>query len=192
MQGVRQHFLRMRPGATHARMRVAGFGYDSTYGFPDRNGFRLGVADVVPLWDAAGEQVEHLDEAPFCWMDRALSKYQSVEDPGAWVEDGLRLANVCRSVSGLWVGVWHPNVFPALGFPGATAAFEHLVGRIAAERPFFGTLSTMVRWRSARRRVVARGIDPAGHVHATVEGAGGLELALEDARGRRLEPVRAS
>ena len=39
---------------------------------------------------------------------------------------------------------------------------------------------------------VARGIDPAGHVHATVEGAGGLELALEDARGRRLEPVRAS
>jgi hypothetical protein len=71
--GVRQHFLRMRPGPTQASMKAAGFQYDSTYGFSDRNGFRLGVADVLPLWDAARQQRVGLDEVPFCWMDRALS-----------------------------------------------------------------------------------------------------------------------
>ena len=37
---------------TLQQIKDAGFLYDSTYGFADRNGFRLGVADVVPLWDA--------------------------------------------------------------------------------------------------------------------------------------------
>ena len=50
--GVRQHFLRMRPGANPAHMVAAGFEYDATWGFADRNGFRLGVADLVPAWDA--------------------------------------------------------------------------------------------------------------------------------------------
>src|SRR5436190_1213997 len=53
LQGVRQHFLRMRPGGTQHAMRAGGFEYDATYGFADRNGFRLGVADVVPGWEAA-------------------------------------------------------------------------------------------------------------------------------------------
>src|SRR5438445_9574267 len=50
-QGVRQHFLRLRPGVTHRAMAAAGLAYDSSYGFADRNGFRLGVADVIPVWD---------------------------------------------------------------------------------------------------------------------------------------------
>ena len=50
--GVRQHFLRMRPGQTQQHMVAAGLEYDATWGFADRNGFRLGVADIVPAWDA--------------------------------------------------------------------------------------------------------------------------------------------
>ena len=88
--GVRQHFLRMRPGATQQAMLAAGFRYDATYGYPDRNGFRLGVADVVPGWDARTQAATALDEVPLIWMDRALSKYGGVEDPDAWTAEGLR------------------------------------------------------------------------------------------------------
>src|SRR5690242_10542949 len=53
VRGVRQHYLRMRPGRTQRCMEDAGFAYDATFGFPDLNGFRLGTADVVPGFDAA-------------------------------------------------------------------------------------------------------------------------------------------
>ncbi|HYF38291.1 MAG TPA: hypothetical protein VD930_01300, partial [Gemmatimonadales bacterium] len=66
--GVRQHFLRMRPGHTQRHMVAAGFEYDGTWGFADRNGFRLGIADLVPAWDAAAETVLPLEVVPLIWM----------------------------------------------------------------------------------------------------------------------------
>ena len=142
--GVRQHFLRFDPARTPQAMTGAGFRYDSTVGFPDRNGFRSGVADVVRLG-------ETLDEVPFAWMDRALSKYRDVEDPQAWIDDALVLARSCRDVEGLWVGIWHPNLTDALGFPGAPAAYERLLDALLADRPFVGTLDEIVDWRAKRR-----------------------------------------
>ncbi len=162
-QGVRQHFLRFRPGATHRAMAAAGFSYDSSYGFPDRNGFRLGVADVIPVWDdsATGGSLL-LDAAPVSWMDRALSKYRGVEDPGAWVADGLALADAARDVEGLWVGVWHPNLIPSLGFPGAPEGFAALVDGLAARGAYLSTLDDLAAWRRRRRAVRARSVAPDG------------------------------
>jgi hypothetical protein len=150
VDGVRQHFLRFDPTRTPQAMTQAGFRYDSTVGFPDRNGFRVGIADVVRCG-------ETLDEVPFAWMDRALSKYRDVEDPHAWIDDALVLARSCRDVEGLWVGVWHPNLTDALGFPGAPAAYERLLDALLADRPFVGTLDEIVDWRARRRALrVAR------------------------------------
>ena len=144
VDGVRQHFLRFDPLQTPRAMTQAGFRYDSTVGFPDRNGFRVGIADVV-------RSGETLDEVPFAWMDRALSKYRDVEEPEAWIDDALALARGCRDVEGLWVGVWHPNLTAALGFPGAPAAYERLLDALLADRPFVGTLDEIVDWRARRR-----------------------------------------
>jgi hypothetical protein len=188
-EGVRQHFLRLRPGETHVRMEKSGFRYDSSTGFSDRNGFRSGVADVLPVWDAVSERALALREAPFCWMDRALSKYRAIEDPEVWVDEGLALAKECRSVEGLWVGVWHPNMHPRLGFAGTTEAFDRLMAEIAADHPFMGSLSSIVRWRVARQGVRARAMDAGGAVRATTAEAAGYPLHLEDASGRTLEPV---
>jgi hypothetical protein len=69
--GVRQHFLRMRPGVAQRNMVDAGFEYDGTWGFADRNGFRLGVADVVPSWDAHSAMPLPLDVLPSIWRDSA-------------------------------------------------------------------------------------------------------------------------
>jgi len=189
--GVRQHFLRMRPGATHGGMLAAGFRYDTTWGFPDRNGFRLGVADVIPAWDAIAERVIGLDEVPLCWMDRTLSKYAGIEDPRAWVAEGEALAQVCRQVEGLWVGLWHPNLTPALGFPDAPGAFHTLLDRLVAQQPFIGTLSAVVAWRAARRSIRVRRLTPDGRIDAHAPVRAALPLRLEDPGSRTLQTVNA-
>jgi hypothetical protein len=164
VRGVRQHYLRWRPDSTPPGMATAAFSYDSTFGFADRNGFRLGVADVVPVWSAATQSTLPLDEVPFTWMDRALSKYRGVEDPNAWVDDALALADASRAVEGLWVGIWHPNLTSALGFPSALEAYTRLVGELRAREPYVATMGELVAWRRARRAVRAVARQPDGTV----------------------------
>jgi hypothetical protein len=191
--GVRQHYLRMRPGLTHQAMTAAGFRHDSTFGFPDRNGFRLGVADVLPVWSDANQCQLDIDEVPFTWMDRALSKYRGIELPAAWIGDALELAATTRNVDGLWCGIWHPNLTPALGFPDAPRAFGNLVRGLASMHPFFGTTQQIVAWRRARRLARATAIAANGAaVYHTTEPSPEYPLTLEDAEGARLaEPPSA-
>ena len=184
--GLRQHYLRMRAATTPRGMASAGFSYDSTYGFADRNGFRLGTADVLPLWDSERQQPVGLDEAPFVWMDRALSKYQHVEAPRAWIDDALALAEQCRSVEGLWVGIWHPNLAPALGFPDAPEAYSRLVGELAHSGAHVAPLGELVAWRRARRTLRARLANDGQRVTLDV-GGGSLrtsDYTIRDAEGR--------
>jgi hypothetical protein len=188
VDGVRQHYLRMRPGATQRDMREAGFRFDSTWGFSDRNGFRLGLADVVPAWDEANGEALPMDEAPFTWMDRALSKYRGIEDPNAWIDDAFALADRCRSVRGMFVGIWHPNLTPALGFPGAPEAYARLVAGLVERDAHLAPLGELVRWRRARRALRAT-MDPSGMVRLNAPAliVGGEPLRLEDAEGRLVE-----
>jgi len=187
--GVRQHFLRLRPGRTHAAMQEAGFRYDATYGFADRNGFRLGVADVVPAW--LGDREARLSAVPLVWMDRALSKYAGVQDPGQWVADALHLAATCRAVEGLWVGLWHPNLVPALGYPGTPGAFAGLVAGLAETSPYFAPLHRIDSWRRARRGVRARRVAPDGRAELVTAEQSDWVIALEDQLGREVaSPTR--
>lgn len=182
--GVRQHFLKMRPGRTQGAMHQAGFHYDATYGFSGRNGFRLGVADVVRGWDEGTHAALPLALVPLHWMDRALSKYQGIEDPAALVDDGLRLADEVRAVEGLWVGLWHPNLDPALGYPGAPAQFARMMRTLRDRSPWMATLSQIVEWREYRRGVFAKSVAPDGRVELGGLGAADLPVALEDREGR--------
>jgi hypothetical protein len=179
--GLRQHFLRMRPGRTHANAAAAGFLYDATFGFPDRNGFRTGVADAIPAWSA--DAPLPLDIVPLVWMDRALSKYRGVQDPEAWIADGLGLAATVREAEGLWVGLWHPNLTAALGYPGAPDAFRRMLGALAAERPFFGMLGKLVTWRRARRSTRATRVAPDGRVEIVTPTPADWPVVVEDGQG---------
>jgi hypothetical protein len=189
--GVRQHFLRMDPGPTQRGMIRAGFHYDATFGFPDRNGFRLGVADIVPWYDAAGDTNTPLEVAPFCWMDRTQSKYQGIEDPAEWSRAALETAGKCREVEGLWSGIWHPNLSDPLGYPRAPEAFSELVqGLVGDPTAWVAPLGKVVEWRKRRRTVAAVGVDGAGEIRAVAwpgEGA----IMLEDKDGVARERVSA-
>ena len=181
--GGRQHFLRMRPGQTQRHMVAAGFEYDATWGFADRNGFRLGVADPVPAWDAEQERAIPLEVVPLIWMDRALSKYTGVEEPGKWIEDARELARECKGVEGAWSGLWHPNTTEALGFPGAEPAFVSLLQALADDRPYFGSAHKLVQWRRFRRSIRARRVSADGRVALSTAAGHRTVIALEDESG---------
>lgn len=189
VSGVRQHFLRMRPGVTQRWMAESGFSYDSTFGFADRNGFRLGVADVLPAWDQSAVAPLSLDEAPFTWMDRALSKYAGVERPAAWIDDALLLADACRAAEGLWIGIWHPNLSPPLGYPGAPESYARLVSALVERDAWIAPIGELVTWRRARREARAVAIDARGEValSTSVPPPPGTRLVIEDGTGRTVE-----
>ena len=104
------------------------------------------MADVVQGWDARAAAATTLDEVPLHWMDRAQSKYQGIEDPQAWIDEAADLAERCRAMGGLWVGLWHPNLTAPLGFPDAPAAYAELLRRIVddANPPAVDTLERLV------------------------------------------------
>jgi hypothetical protein len=187
IEGVRQHFLRMRPGRTQRIMVNAGFEYDASWGFADRNGFRLGVAVVVPAWAAERETSIPLDLLPLMWMDRALSKYAGVEEPGRWIEDARELARECKAAEGLWVGLWHPNTMEALGFPGAEAAFVSLLQALADDRPFFASAHKVVQWRRFRRSVRAARVAADGRVVLSTGEGQRTVIAIEDEAGETVQ-----
>jgi hypothetical protein len=180
--GGRQHFLRMQPGKTQQHIIEAGLEYDATWGFADRNGFRLGVADLVPAWDASRECMLPLETVPLMWMDRALSKYAGVEEPGRWIEDARELLRACKTVEGAWVGLWHPNTTEALGFPGAEPAFVSLLQSLADDRPYFASAHRLVQWRRFRRSVRAQ-VHANGRVVLTTTAGHRTVIALEDESG---------
>ncbi len=188
VSGVRQHFLRRVVGETERQMERAGFAYDSTGGFPDRNGFRTGTADVQPLWDDLSGAPLGLEEVPFCWMDRAQSKYQGVEEPWRWVEDAIELADACAAVQGVWCGIWHPNLTSALGFPDATQAYLALVRALSLRGAWLAPLDEIVRWRVARRslHIIAapEATAPVVRANPSALRAAGHPLVIVDATGR--------
>ncbi|MEP6574650.1 MAG: hypothetical protein ABJD11_18260, partial [Gemmatimonadota bacterium] len=194
VSGVRQHYLRFRPGRTQVEMRAAGFSYDASYGFADRNGFRLGVADIVPAFDASSNRqsgAPPIDEVPLHWMDRALSKYSGIERPAAWVDDGLELAATCRKLEGLFVALWHPNLVPALGYPDALPQLRRLLESLLADRPWIRPLGEIARWRAARRSVRATGVNGDGSPRLTGSFESFGSLRLESADGGELRTVAA-
>ncbi len=177
-RGIRQHFLRLDPGSTLRHAEAAGFGYDATLGFADRNAFRLGLAEVAPLWNEAESRALRLVEAPLTWMDRTHSKYRGEEDPAAWVRDALTLADQVREAQGLWVGLWHPNVSAPLGFPGALDAFATLVQQLASRGPWLAPLSEIVEWRAARRGLRGRRRPQGGAIELVSDRPGTWEVKL--------------
>jgi hypothetical protein len=168
-------------------MMASGFDYDATWGFADRNGFRLGVADVLPAWDAERGMPLPLDILPLTWMDRALSKYSGIEEPGRWIEDARDLVRACKEVEGAWVGLWHPNTMEALGFPGAEPAFVSLLQALADDRPYFASGHKLQQWRRFRRSVRAARVAADGRVMLTTVSGHRAVIALEDEAGESVQ-----
>jgi hypothetical protein len=123
--GGRQHYLRWENPSTWENWETAGLDYDSTVGFADRIGFRLGTSHEFPVFHLRRRQPLRLRERPLLIMDRTLFDYMRLSHDEA--EDAvLEIAGECRRAKGTLTLLWHNSTLPMAAqrrwYEGLTAA----------------------------------------------------------------------
>ena len=107
----RHHYLGWREVEDGHSMAEAGINWDSTMGYADTAGFRLGVCRPIPLFDPAGRCPLGIEEHPLVVMDNSLSKDRymnlSEEEAFAYV---CKLADATYRHQGEFVTLWHSHV----------------------------------------------------------------------------------
>lgn len=108
----RHHFLGLRDTGDAHHLANAGFTWDSTMGYADRPGFRLGVCHPIPLFDPESFTYIGIEEHPLILMECTLSmdKYMGLDRIKAF-ETATRLIDTVREFRGEFVMLWHNTEF---------------------------------------------------------------------------------
>lgn len=102
----RQHFLCFETTKTPMIWEQSGIQYDSTLGYPDREGFRCGTAISYPLYDLIADRPLTVIERPLIVMDATLKDYRGLSKEEA-LASMKRLFDRCFAVGGDYVMLWH-------------------------------------------------------------------------------------
>jgi hypothetical protein len=125
----RHHFLCWREPEDGEAIADAGISWDSTLGFADMAGFRLGVCRPIPLFDPLRECLMGIEEHPLIVMDCTIDRPRcmNLDEEAAF---GLikMLAEVTSKHRGEFVCLWHNNELIASG----TSYHRHLYPRVLA------------------------------------------------------------
>ncbi|MEA2320928.1 MAG: hypothetical protein QOD81_778 [Solirubrobacteraceae bacterium] len=109
--GGRQHYLQWHNPPTWANWERAGLDYDSTLGFADRVGFRVGTCHEFPTFDLGERRMLKVRERPLHVMDGTLFEYMRLS-PDAAADAVLDLARQCRRYEGTLTLLWHNSFVP--------------------------------------------------------------------------------
>ena len=104
--GGRQHYLRWEPGTTWAAYEEAGLDYDTSAGYADRPGFRLGTCSEVPVFDVRAGRRLTVRERPLVAMEVALIDQAGLSYDAALAELAALKAQCVRH-GGLFTLLWH-------------------------------------------------------------------------------------
>ena len=104
--GGRQHYLRWEAPATWWNWERAGLDYDSTVGYAECAGFRVGTCHEFPVFDLRQRRRLQLRERPLHVMERSLFDYMRLA-PETALETVLDLARGCRATGGTLTLLWH-------------------------------------------------------------------------------------
>jgi len=109
LQGVRQHYLRIRIPKTLQNLEAAGLVYDSSLGFADKPGFRCGTCWEYPLYDLFNRVPLKLIERPLVVMECTviISKYMGLGLSSEAFEVFKNLKDTCRLYHGDFTLLWH-------------------------------------------------------------------------------------
>lgn len=104
----RHHYLRWREPADSAEVASAGIKWDSSLGYADVAGFRLGVCHPIPLFDPIHNCLLGIEEHPLLAMDTTLSSqfYMGLDQERAF-HHVLDLAKRTHQYCGEFVLLWH-------------------------------------------------------------------------------------
>jgi len=106
--GYRNHYLKFLVPDTWILLEKCGFKYDSTYGYPDKVGFRNGMCHPFRPYDQQSGQLLDIYELPLHIMESAM--FDFVKPHQAWELIKAMLEKV-EHYGGVLTVLWHNNVF---------------------------------------------------------------------------------
>jgi len=150
--GGRQHGLRFLAPYTWRHWEDSGFRYDSTLGFPEREGFKCGICVPFRPFDILENRVMNLWELPLTLMDSTLDYYRKL-DAGRARTSITRLLDQIREHDGVFVLLWHNTCFGQQNAGYLHDELENLVRTAiddgALVGPASGTLDAWEGWVGA-------------------------------------------
>lgn len=150
--GHRNHFLRFRVPDSWRAQEAAGFSYDATLGYNDREGFRGGHAFPFHPYDLGADRSLDLMEIPLAIMDVGLLKYRRLREEKAH-ESVVSVLEQTRSVNGLATLLWHNHTCYDPEYPGAGRLYERALDWLAARDAHVATAEEIDGWWRARAAV---------------------------------------
>jgi hypothetical protein len=107
----RHHFLRWREPQDGAEIAQGCVHWDSTLGYADVAGFRLGVCRPIQLFDPTRQRLLAIEEHPLAVMDCTLDRqmYMNLDEDAAF-DYVRRLADATWEHQGQLVMLWHNTV----------------------------------------------------------------------------------
>jgi len=124
--GIRQHFLRFEPYITWQLYSKLGLKYDTSIGYPDQIGFRIGGGFPFYLYDIQQNKKLPTLELPLTIMDGTLFDYQKYSIDEAFNNVKIILETTKR-YNGLAVLLWHHGVFDERYHPGWGKVYEMIL-----------------------------------------------------------------
>lgn len=139
VDGGRAHYLRFDPARSFVFLESQGLRYDESLGYPDRIGYRSGVAGAFHAPDGAAGEARRLVEIPLAVMDGTLAD----RHPGQGLAVVERLLGHLARIGGTLSILVHPGVFgnpeledPATPYDALLAAARRLRARFLLPADF--------------------------------------------------------
>ena len=149
VEGMRYHYLRCLYHETLPLLERAGFAYDTSLAFAEREGFRCGTAYPFHPYDLAAEAPLALLELPLAVMDTTLlaPKYRALASEQAAAAAQAVIERVERSGGGVAI-LWHHNHFHPYVGRGYGEAYWSLVDWARQRGALLCSAGTLARrWR---------------------------------------------
>ena len=130
IRGNRYHYLAWREVEDGWSLAKAGINWDSTLGYADVAGFRLGVCRPIELFDPVRMEPFGIEEHPLIVMECTLSRtnYMNLGEEEAF-DYCKKLIDQTRKYNGEFVMLWHNTMF----FPVAGNYHPKLYRRLLRE-----------------------------------------------------------
>jgi len=121
----RQHFIKLKFPDTYQLLIENKIKADFSMGYPDKVGFRNGLA-VPALWyDLSKEEISDFMVHPFQIMDVTLKNYLKLE-PEQAIETIKNLTDTIYQYGGTMISIWHNSSFDK-GWIGWQKVFEEML-----------------------------------------------------------------
>ena len=147
--GMRYHYLRCLYHETLPLLDEAGFDYDSSMAFAEREGCRCGFSFPFHPYDTQHEKPLRLVELPLLLMDTGLAdpQYRGLDANEAW-QAGIDVLQRVRDSGGAAAILWHNSRFDPSASHGYDKVYWDLLQWTRAEYGFAGPAGEVVRrWR---------------------------------------------